>query len=652
MDFGLLDIVLDWLRAHPAWAGVAVLFIAFGESLALVGLFLPGAVLMFGVGALVGAGVLPLWPTLAWAAAGAIAGDGVSFWLGRHFHQRIRVMWPLRTHPELISRSVDFFHRHGGKSVLLGRFIGPIRPVIPVVAGMLEMPVRRFVTVNVISGLLWAPVYVLPGMVFAASLGLAAEVATRLALLLGTLLLMMLLVLWLTRRLFGLWHRHAHRVLCHGLDWSARHPHLGHLPAALLDPAHPEARGLSLLGLLLLLAGITLLCTLQALGGTALPDLDVTVRDGLAALHTPWANRLLLPLAALGKLVTLLPLIGVVLLWLLARYHWQAALHWLAAAVFAGLFALLQQWLQDHTTAAPSLALAAAVYGFLAVLLAREASERWRWLVYGCAALLLTGIAFAQLYLANQRLSEVILGLSLGLLWATLLGIAWLRHGSGRPAARPLLLVALGCLLASGLWYRNAHYPTDLTAHARAPALRDIDIAVWWQRDWATLPREREDLRHRHSHPLTLQYAGEPAALQQALEPLGWREPVVLDAVSWLQWLNLEGTPAQQPILPQVHAGQHQQLLLIKADAGDRRLRVLRLWPSGHRLQPGDTPLWLGNTAWVESSRVLGSFAVPRTLTDFATPLALLQRDLVVAGWEPMSQQRRDGGEVMLLRQP
>ncbi|WP_127475713.1 VTT domain-containing protein [Sulfurivermis fontis] len=652
MDFGLLDIVLDWLRAHPAWAGVAVLLIACGESLAVVGLFLPGAVLMFGIGALIGAGVLELWPTLAWAAAGAIAGDGISFWLGRHYHQRIRVMWPLRRHPELMAGAVDFFHRHGGKSVLLGRFVGPLRPVIPLVAGMLEMPVRRFAVVNMISGVLWAPVYVLPGMVFAASLGLAAEVATRLALLLGTLLMLLLLALWLTRRLFGLWHRHAYRVLRYGLDWSARHPRLGHLPAALLDPDHPEARGLSLLGLLLLLAGITLLWTLQALGGTALPDLDATVRDGLAALHTPWANRLLLPLAALGKLATLLPLIGGVMLWLLARHHWQAALHWLAAAAFAGLFALLQRWLQDHTTAAPSLALAAAVYGFLAVLLAREASERWRWLVYGGTALLLTGIAFAQLYLASQRLSEVILGLSLGLLWATLLGIAWLRHGSGRPAARPLLLVALGCLLAAGLWYRSAHYATDLAAHARAPALRDIDAALWRQEGWATLPAEREDLRHRHSHPLTLQYAGEPAALQQALEPLGWREPVALDAVSWLQWLNLAASPAQQPILPQVHAGQHQQLLLIKADADDRRLRVLRLWPSGHRLQPGDTPLWLGNTAWVESSRVLGSFTVPRTLADFVTPLGLLQRDLAAAGWQPTLQRRQDGGEVMLLRQP
>lgn len=643
MDFGLLDIVIDWLRANPAWAGVAVLLIAFGESLALVGLFLPGAVLMFGVGALVGAGVLPLWPTLAWAAAGAIAGDGVSFWLGRHFHQRIRVMWPLRTHPELISRSVDFFHRHGGKSVLLGRFIGPIRPMIPVVAGMLEMPVRRFVAVNVISGLLWAPVYVLPGMVFAASLGLAAEVATRLALLLGTLLLVLLLALWLARRLFALWHRHAYRLLGLALGWSARHPRLGHLPAALLDPAHPEARGLSLLGLLLLLAGITLLWAVQALGGGPLPDLDEAVRQGLAALHTPWADRLLLSIAALGAPVTLLPLFTVVLLWLLARRRWQTAGHWLAAALFAALFALLQPSRQP-------VIFAAALYGFLAVLLGRGAAERGRWLIYGGTALLLALLGFARLYLAQPPLSAVIIELSLGLLWATLLGIAWLRHPAGRPAARPLLLLIVLSLGAAGFWYRTHQFEADLARRAALVPTAPMDAAQWRQMGWTGLAAERDDVRHRRSHPLTVQYAGPLADLQAALEGQGWQTPVTLDAVSWLRWINLSATPDQVPILPQVHAGRHQRLLLIKTEAGTVRVRALRLWSSGVQLEPGDTPLWLGNAAWLESERQLGSFAVPRTLEDFVSPLEGLREDLRAAGLEVTVMHREDGGEVLLVQ--
>jgi len=66
---------------------------------------------------------------------------------------------------------------------LFGRFVGPVRPVIPAVAGMMQMPAGRFLAVNVASALVWAPAYLLPGIAFGASLELAAEVAGRLAVL-------------------------------------------------------------------------------------------------------------------------------------------------------------------------------------------------------------------------------------------------------------------------------------------------------------------------------------------------------------------------------------------------------------------------------------------------------------------------------------
>src|SRR5690606_31203123 len=102
--------LLDWLQQHPHWAGFAVFLTAFLESLLVVGLVMPGTLLMFGFGALVAAGAMDLWPTLAWAVLGAIAGDGTSFLIGRHFHQRLRVMWPFYKHPRLMARGVDFFH--------------------------------------------------------------------------------------------------------------------------------------------------------------------------------------------------------------------------------------------------------------------------------------------------------------------------------------------------------------------------------------------------------------------------------------------------------------------------------------------------------------------------------------------------------------
>ena len=649
MDFHLIDTLLSWVGAHPAWAGGVVMLIAFFESLALVGLFLPGAVLMFGVGALVGADTLPLWPTLAWAALGAIGGDGVSFWLGKHYHQRIRTIWPLRSHPELLAQATNFFYLHGGKSIVLGRFIGPIRPVIPLVAGMLEMPTRRFIPVNVISGLLWAPVYVLPGMVFAATLGIAAEVATRLALLLGTLLMLLFLVLWLTRRLFNLYHRHTYPLLRWALAWGERHPRLGRLPAALLDPQHSEARALTLLGLLLLCAGVTLLWVLQAMGGI-LPNLDEMVGNALAALRTPWGDPILLNLAALGDRVVLAALFTAVLGWLAWRRHLHAVLLWLSAALFALLFSALPGLLFAAVSGATPIIYAAVLYGFLAVLLGHEVDERWRWLIYGAAALLLSAIAFALLYFAMQRLSEVLAGLSLGLLWVALLGIGYLRHGGSRPATRPLLLVALLSLAAAGVWYHAARFDTELARYAPRYPQRTLAINAWQRSGWAQLPAERGDVRGRRRQPLTLQYAGALAPLQQALARQGWRPAVNANAVNWLQWLSQRPVLARLPVLPQVHAGHRQRLLLLKVEGG--KVLALRLWPGDAVLQPGATPLWLGNVAYLGPMTILGTFTVPRTLSDFVAPRRVLQHDLKLAGWSPQPQRRSTGGTVLLLRAP
>ena len=180
----LLQAILDWVTLHPVLAGLVVFLIALLESLIVIGLLIPGAFLLFGAGALIATGNLPLVPIMLWTIAGAIAGDTISFLIGRHYHQRLRVMWPLRRYPAMVNRGTDFFFRHGGKSVFMARFVGPVRPVIPAIAGMMEMPVARFLAVDIVASILWAPAYILPGMVFGASLGLAAEVAGRLVVLL------------------------------------------------------------------------------------------------------------------------------------------------------------------------------------------------------------------------------------------------------------------------------------------------------------------------------------------------------------------------------------------------------------------------------------------------------------------------------------
>jgi membrane protein DedA with SNARE-associated domain len=150
------DMVIGFVQANRAWAPFIVAALAFGESIAVLSLFVPATVLLVGVGALVETGGLAFWPVWAGAAAGAIAGDWVSFEFGRHFKDSARRVWPLNRQPHLLARGESFMARFGAGAVFIGRFFGPVRAVVPLLAGILKMPRPIFMTMNVASALLWA----------------------------------------------------------------------------------------------------------------------------------------------------------------------------------------------------------------------------------------------------------------------------------------------------------------------------------------------------------------------------------------------------------------------------------------------------------------------------------------------------------------
>ncbi|QJI31216.1 bifunctional DedA family/phosphatase PAP2 family protein [Pseudomonas sp. ADAK18] len=158
-----LDSITGWLTLNPQWLAVAVFIVAFVECLAIAGLIVPGTVLLFAIAALAGSGALSLGETLLLGFLGGLLGDGVSYYLGRHFHQNIRRLPGLRHHPEWMSGAETYFHKYGIASLLVGRFIGPLRPMLPMVAGMCDMPFPRFAAVSLLAGAGWAVVYLLPG---------------------------------------------------------------------------------------------------------------------------------------------------------------------------------------------------------------------------------------------------------------------------------------------------------------------------------------------------------------------------------------------------------------------------------------------------------------------------------------------------------
>lgn len=168
----IADAILEWTKANPEQAAVVVAVVAFLESLIIISFFVPGWLLLMGLGTLVGTGHLPFWP-IVWAAyIGAVIGEAVGFWLGHRHSERIQNSRFFEGHKPLLKRAESLFIRYGVMSLLLGRFVGPIRAVLPFVAGLLQFPWRFYWPTNLFGGLFWAPAYLLPGIAVGASLNL------------------------------------------------------------------------------------------------------------------------------------------------------------------------------------------------------------------------------------------------------------------------------------------------------------------------------------------------------------------------------------------------------------------------------------------------------------------------------------------------
>ncbi|HET6591871.1 MAG TPA: DedA family protein [Xanthomonadales bacterium] len=247
MDSGWTQELLNWLNTHPGWGVLIVFAVSFFESLVLVGILLPGIVILFGIGTLIGLGLLDMVPVWAAASVGAFLGDSFSYALGRRFRGHLLDIWPFSRYPGLMERGTRFFHAHGAKSVIAGRFVGPLRPIIPAVGGMMGMKPSRFLAVDTMACVTWAPSFLLPGMLFGASLEVASEYTGRLAIMLVILLAALWMTWWGMRAIYEPLAGHSARWLRHAIRWSRRHPLLGRAVGPLLAPSRGEALSVTML---------------------------------------------------------------------------------------------------------------------------------------------------------------------------------------------------------------------------------------------------------------------------------------------------------------------------------------------------------------------------------------------------------------------
>ncbi|MDE2406503.1 MAG: VTT domain-containing protein [Xanthomonadaceae bacterium] len=593
MHSAWFDNIVAWIGAHPQAAGLLIFLIALSDALIVVGAIVPALPLMIAIGVLIGMGQIAGPYAVLCAALGAFAGDGLSYWIGRRWGDSLRGVWPFRRYPQLLERAENLFRRNAFKGILIARYVGAVRPFVPAIAGMGKMPLLRYARASGFACLSWAVLFLLPGWALGQAYDAVAAVADKLALVLLGLVAALGLVWALVLYTWRWFAMNADSLLARLLRWADAHPLLGRHVSALVDRRRPETAPLLLLAVCLF--GVAWLwtwfsVTLLAHGGPLLLDHDVYAL--MFSLRNPLADRAMATLAALGSA----PVLGVAslaaLAWLLWRRRWKAAIHWLAAiaiglALTEALDAVIDMP-RPPTAAAgfgfPSIAvtMTTVVFGFFAVLIARELPGRnrvWPYLVTGVATAV---VGFARLYLGAHWLSDILGGVLLGSLWVLVIGIAYRRHNDRAFLMRPLGWVFYGSLLLAAGWYAPRSAPQTL-AQFEPPPPADVLSTAQWQ------ARGLRDAGKRFD----LEIAGDAALLQQDLQRQGWTVQAPADWLSALGLLNDSLPPAERPVLPLALNAHPERLLLRRIDpAQPHHIEVLRVWPAPVRLQDG-RPLWV-----------------------------------------------------------
>ncbi len=629
MEHGYFHL-LHLLSGHESWALAIVLLASFLESIAFIGTFIPGSTAMFIAGALVGTGSLNLGWVMACALVGAVAGDAASYWFGARYKDRIAQVWPFRTHKGVLATGQKYFEKHGAKSVIFARFIGPLRAIVPVVAGMLGMNAGRFLFINILSALIWAPLHILPGVVFGASIELAGAVSFRLVIVFAVIVALA----WIAYKLTGVCVSHARvwstRSRTRLIRWATRSGGLaGRIVLRALNPESPAAGLIAVISVLMLISTAVFFSTLDDITrGGPLVQIDMSTFRYLQSLRSSWADDVLAVLALLGSVPTLIALVVMVMVWMLIERRRRTVAYWLVAVVFSQLLivaiqATTQRLTLDAFTSGahpfPSNHVAGTVviYGFLAFLLARRVGPWLRVVVTTLAICILIAIAFSGLYFGRFTISDAVGGAALALIWVFLITLTAVWRHPETPATHAWLPVGVAAILVASVGLQlGTRWHADMSVHQQSQVATEVTPLEWTDSLWRTFSCYRSNMEGDKREPITVQWTATPAQLAAQLRSRGWEEGTQLSLRSLLSLVAPNVTATALPVLPKLNNGQPSELMFIRSKKTPDERDVLRFWPTSFTVTRQNgvaaTPIWLGSLVHERLRRPAWPFNVLR----------------------------------------
>jgi membrane protein DedA with SNARE-associated domain/membrane-associated phospholipid phosphatase len=648
------QLIADFITHHPTLGIVVTFSLALGESIPVLGVVYPGTSVIMAVAMLAGLGYMPLWAVLVPAIAGAIVGDGVSYWFGHRYRSHALRMWPMSRYPRLVERSERFFALHGGKSILIARFTPVVRAFVPMIAGVSGMQPGRFYRANILSAFAWAFAHILPAAVLGASLSILNQISGRLVMVMAVILIGAVALSFAVR--------YAVRLALSGLvtaqvrlvRWlgPTRHP-VARAIVRVLEPEGASIREVIVLGCIIGLS-ITLLLNLahSVLSGGELARSDHAISGLVSSWRTIWGDRLMVFVTSLGDTVVTVSLSVVVAAWLAAKKYYRLSIGFIAAMALTFLFVLgLKGSIQvprpspiytgieafsfpsGHTTHAT------ALYGVLSYIWLRGLKAPWRVMAVAVSMLLISAIAFSRVYLQAHWPSDVVAGLAFGISVTAIFVLGFRQTRMDQLSPGKLLAIVAVTLLVVGGGHAWSRQQGDLGKYAHKPSEVGMTVAQWRKVGWQRLPAHRVDLGGDTEEPMVLQWAGDASQLAKALATHGWRVGKSINFLNGSYYVSGNTTIFELPILPRLHDGRAPILSLVhQAANGDGRL-VLHVWRSKFRLEaPLKQQILVGALFAEQIRHPMGVFSFPSEIEN-----AALDGAVILARQLPKADIRRIG---------